>query len=145
LGLGFLHFVTDPKESYTISITSPVRTTEIKRTFAMRPAGVVLHVPTAVGKQGDAIRLTLRNQGPARKLLLVAQCRGQVVDQRWVDVKTGEQHFTLEPTLEARGIIKVTAYEVGQPTLTAGTKALAGFLGTVSEGLETVLTPIAER
>jgi hypothetical protein len=116
LGMGYFDFTPDTKETYTVRITTPVKPAEIKQPFArlggIRPAGVVLHIPSAVGKQGDAIRLTLRNQGPARKLLLAAQCRGQIVDQRWVNVKAGSQDFTLQPAEDARGIVKVTAYEV---------------------------------
>ncbi len=148
LGLGYFDFTPELKGAYTIRITSPVQTIEIQDPFArlgIRPAGVVLHLPTAVGKQGDSIRLTIRNQGPARRLLLVAQCRGQVVDQQWVDVKLGAQDFTLEPTLDARGIIKVTAYEVTPMTLAANVKTVAGFLGAAAESIESILTPVAER
>jgi len=116
LGLGYFDFTPNTKEVYSVRITTPAKTAEIAQPFAkvggIRPTGVVLHIPSAVGKQGDAIRVTLRNQGPARKLLLAAHCRGQIVDQRWVDVKTGSQDFTLQPAPDARGMIKVTAYEV---------------------------------
>jgi hypothetical protein len=115
LGLGYLDFTPESREKYTVRITTPMKTSVVEQPFArlpIRPTGVVLHVPTAVAPKGDPIRLTLRNQGPVRKLLLVAQCRGQIVDQAWVDVKAGSQDFLLQPAPDARGMIKVTAYEV---------------------------------
>lgn len=148
LGLGYFDFTPDTKETYTIRITSPVKTSEVAQPFAklgVRAGGVVLHVPTAVGKQGDPIRLTLRNQGPARKLLLVAQCRGQVVDQRWFDVKTGSQDFVLQPTPDARGMIKVTAYEIAAQAPDSPGRAGSGTSAAVGLHRENSLAPLAER
>ncbi len=116
LGLGQFEFTPDVKETYTVRVTTPNTTAEITQPFAklggIRMAGVVLHVAKAVGSQGEPIRMTIRQQGPPRKLLLVAQCRGQIVDERWVEVKRGSIDLTLEPTPDARGMIRVTAFEV---------------------------------
>ncbi|MSQ94338.1 MAG: hypothetical protein EXR98_07255 [Gemmataceae bacterium] len=114
LGMGYFEFTPSLKETYTVRITTPVKTENIANPFAalgMRGDGVVVHVPNAVGAQGDPIRMTLRQQGPARKLLLVAQCRGQIVDQRWVEIKNKSVDLTLLPTRDAVGMIRVTAYE----------------------------------
>jgi hypothetical protein len=122
LGMGYLDFVPHPKESYTANITTPTKIEMVKDPFArlgMRSEGVVIQIadlcderaPKAVGNQGEPIRVTLRQQGPTRKLLLVAQCRGQIVDQRWVDLKREPIDVTLQPTQEAVGMIRVTAYE----------------------------------
>jgi hypothetical protein len=114
LGMGYVTFVPDPKETYTVRVTTPVKTETIANPFAalgIRLDGVVVHVPDAVGRQGDPIRLTLRQQGPPRKLLLVANCRGQIVDQRWVEIKGKQLDTELLPTPGAAGLIRVTAYE----------------------------------
>jgi hypothetical protein len=124
LGMGYLDFTPNPKETYTVRITTPTRIENVGSPFArlggMRTDGVVIqvadfgdeHAPKAVGNQGDPIRLIVRQQGPARKLLLVAQCRGQVLDQRWVDIKRDAAEVTLDPTADATGMIRVTAYEL---------------------------------
>jgi hypothetical protein len=143
LGLGYFDFTPNAKDTYSVRITAPGKTTEISDPFVklpIRPTGVVLQVPTAVGKQGEPIRVTLRNQGPARKMLLAAHCRGQIVDQRWVDVKPGSQEFSLQPSSDARGMVKVTAYEVGTPPPDAKDDP-------VPEGVRVAdaLLPVAER
>lgn len=129
LGMGYLDFTPDLKESYTVRITTPAKVENVATPFTklggIRGEGVVLqvadpndeHAPKAVGIQGDPIRVTLRRQGLACKLLLVAHCRGQIVDQRWVEVKKEPVDVTLQPTPEAHGMIRVTAYEVVGDTL----------------------------
>jgi hypothetical protein len=124
LGMGYFDFVPHPKESYTVSITTPTKVESVKDPFAklgMRTDGVVMQIadlsdegaPKAVGVQGEPIRVTLRQQGPmpVRKLLLLGECRGQIVDQRWVELKREPIDVTLQPTQEAVGMIRVTAYE----------------------------------
>jgi hypothetical protein len=115
LGLGYLDFTPDSKETYTVRITTPMKVAVVANPFAkpgIRKDGVVLHVPRAVGKEGDAIRLVLRQQAPARKVVLLAHCRGQIVDERTVDLKPGNTDVTLQPSADAHGMIRVTAYEV---------------------------------
>ena len=143
LGMGYLDFTPELNEKYTIRITTPRKVENVPNPFAnlgIRAEGVVLQVaelgedraPCAVGTQGDPIRLTLRSKGPARKLLLLAHCRGQIVDERWVEVSNETFDVTLQPTPDAHGMIRVTAYQVIPPSPLAG------------EGSGT-LEPIAER
>jgi hypothetical protein len=128
LGMGYLDFIPNAKETYTVRITTPAKIENVPAPFTklgIRPEGVVIQVadfgeervPKAVGSQGDPIRLTIRQQGPARKLLLLAQCRGQIVDQRWVEIKAEPVDVTLQPTQEARGMIRVTAYQLEENAL----------------------------
>ncbi len=119
-GLGYFDFPPHARESYTVRITSPVKTSEMQQPFAklgIRTSGVVLHVAEAVGKQGEPVQITLRNQGPERKLMLAVTCRDQIVDQRWVDIKTGAQDLSLQTTPRAHGMVRVTAYEVERGSL----------------------------
>src|SRR5262249_46595615 len=127
LGMGYLDFVPSLKETYSVRITTPAKTENIAAPFAnfpIRTSGVVLHVcdpceehaPKAVGKQGEPIHVTLRRQGPAIKLLLVAHCRGQIVDQRWVELRE-PMDVTLQPPTDAQGMIRVTAFEALGNTL----------------------------
>jgi hypothetical protein len=128
LGMGYLDFIPNAKETYTVRITTPAKIENVPAPFSklgIRPEGVVIQVadlgeervPKAVGSQGDPIRLTIRQQGPARKLLLLAQCRGQIVDQRWVVIKSEPVDVTLQPTQEASGMIRVTAYQLEENAL----------------------------
>jgi len=121
-GMGYLDFVPDAKETYTVQISTPVKIESIADPFAklgIRSSGVVIQItdldeektPKAVGHAGDPIRIRLHQHGPARKVLLVAQCRGQIVDQRWVDARRDPVDVALLPTQEAVGIIRVTAYQ----------------------------------
>ncbi len=158
-GMGYLDFIPDANETYTICVTTPAKTEHLTNPFAklgIRSEGVVLQVadnvgeervPRAVGNQGDPIRVMLRRQGPPRKLLVLAQCRGQIVDQRWVEVKQGSIDLMLNPTPDANGIIRVTAYELLDNSLRGDLPAaLIGFSQTqVDKLLDGALQPIAER
>src|ERR1019366_10307042 len=94
-------------------ITTPMKGAEVVKPFAsIRGDGVVLHVPKAVGNEGDPIRLVLSQQGPPRKLILLARCRGQIVDERTIDLKPGSVHVTLQPPSGVGGMIRGTGYEV---------------------------------
>jgi hypothetical protein len=121
LGQGYFEFTPGLTDAYTVRITTPMKTTELKQPFStiLRSSGLVLQVskkldgkdvPAAVGKQGEPIPVTLRLRGPKRQLLLVAECRGQIVDQRWCDMSAGVQEVVLQPAA-AQGMIRVTAYE----------------------------------
>lgn len=159
-GMGYLDFIPNPNEIYTICVTTPAKTEYLPNPFAklggIRSEGVVLqvvdplgeeHAPKAVGNQGDPIRVTLRRQGPPRRLLVLVQCRGQIVDQRWVDVKQGAVDLTLHPTSDANGMIRVTAYELVENTLHGDALgALVGFPQVQTDKLLAgTLQPIAER
>lgn len=146
MGLGYLDFTPDPRERYTVRVTTPTKVETLGihdenaaslvgsagwfagpfARLGIRREGVVMqvtdpaddHAPRAVGVQGAPIRVTLRRQGPPAKVLLVAHCRGQVVDQRWVDVKREPIDLCLHPTPDIHGMIRVTAYELVADALT---------------------------
>ncbi len=137
-GLGYFEFVPDVKEKYTVRLTTPIKVEELSDPFAKLPIqleGLVLHVPSAVGRQGDPIHVRLRHRGVDRKLLIVAECRGQIVDQRWIDAKPGSTEVTLQPTAEAFGMVRVMAYEV----------VLGGEKGARAPPPDLRLRPVAER
>src|SRR5207253_2697787 len=100
LGLGSFDFTPNPKEAYTVRFTTESKEAQIADPFAklggIRPAGVALHVPKAVGSEGDPIRVVLHQAGPARQLVVLAHCRGQVVDQRTIVASAGATEVTLQ-------------------------------------------------
>lgn len=117
LGLGYFDFTPEAKEAYTVRLAMPAKIVDMAKPFdalgGIRAEGVVLHVPRAVGREGDPIRLVVRRQGGPRKLVLLANCRGQVVDEKALDVQAGVvAEATLQPPADARGVIRITAYEL---------------------------------
>lgn len=81
--------------------------------FAVKREGVVLHVPQSVARAGEPLTLILRNHGKDRRLFLETTCRGQVVDQRLVDLRGEATAVKLQPAATVAGILRVTAFEIG--------------------------------
>jgi hypothetical protein len=113
-GLGSFVFTPDPAEMYTIRLTSAAGDLVAANPFqalGIQGEGVVLHVPDSVGKEGEPIRVQLRQRGAARRVLLLVECRGQMVDEQWIQVAAPETTVELKPAAGARGVLRVTAYE----------------------------------
>ena len=89
----------------------------------VRPAGVVLRVSESVGRAGEPVRVLVRDSEAARPLIVVASCRGRLVDQQALTAGPDGATATLRPVAGTRGVIRVT-------------------VGTLSAG---VLVPLAER
>lgn len=114
-GLGTFTFTPDSRESYTVRITGSETATEIHKPFdklGIKAQGLVLHAPNAVNREGTPVAVVVRNQGPARRLLLQTSCRGQIVEQQYVDAPAGSRTVNLAPSPGANGILRVTALEV---------------------------------
>lgn len=125
-GVGSFVFTPDPDNRYSVRLTSAAGTREIAEPFAklgIRTEGLALHVPQPVAAEGEPVEAVLRLRGPARRVLLLAECRGRLVDEQWVEVKSAETKIVLQPLTGTRGIVRLTAYE------------------TAAEGLR----PLAER
>jgi anti-sigma factor RsiW len=130
-GAGFFTFTPKVGENCVVRITTPDGpTTEFTDPFArvggIRPEGIVLHAPESVknpGEPGEEVQresvagegkpleMVLRNSGSPRRVLLVAECRGRVVGQQWVDAKTEAVRVKLGTLAGAHGLVRVTAYE----------------------------------
>jgi hypothetical protein len=108
---GVFSFVPQAGQSYRLQITAPAG---IKATPALpevRPTGVALAVPDAVAKEGEPIRVAVHATGPERSFLVLATCRGQVVEQQMVDAGPGGSEILLHPVAGTRGVVRVTVYE----------------------------------
>lgn len=112
-GAGIFTFVPDPKETYTLRVTGSEGVTELANPFKnpIVRDGVVLSSPDSVTRENDPLKVTLRNAGADRTLLLLATCRGRVVDQRFVQAQAGTSEVVLDPVQGANGVVKVTLYE----------------------------------
>ncbi len=112
--LGSFTFTPDPKEKYSVRITGADSVTEIRDPFqklGIKTDGIVLHAPEAVVQEGEPLKIVLRNPGPSRRLWLQTVCRGQVVDQQYVESPRGNLDVKLQPVAGAAGVLRVTALE----------------------------------
>ena len=69
-------------------------------------------------RQDEPVVAELRNQGAARRLLLQTTCRGQIVDQQYVNLPPGTKEVKLQPAPGKRpACCSVTALEVAAERL----------------------------
>ncbi len=122
-GAGSFTFTPKAGDTYTVRITTPdgVPPADLPDPFAglggARDDGLVLHTPQPVAAEGEPVAVVLRNPGPPRRVLLVAQCRGQFVGQQWAEAKGPETAVAMGTLAGARGLVRLTAYEAGNGAL----------------------------
>lgn len=108
---GFLELTPQAGECYRLKTTVPAGLAlEVPLPEAAQE-GVVLGLDNPVAREGEPIRLTLRSTRPNHNLLVVATCRGRVVDQRQVAASPEGVAAVLEPVTGTRGVIRLTVYE----------------------------------
>lgn len=119
-GLGVFTFTPDPAETYSVRITGPNGVTEIAKPFqtlGIQRQGLVLHAQNTVSRQDEPLPITVYNQGTARRVLLQTICRGQSVDQQYVNLPPGSKEIKLQPAPGSAGVLRVTALEVAADRL----------------------------
>jgi hypothetical protein len=118
-GLGAFTFTPDAKESYAVRITGAPDTTIANpfQKLGIKPEGVVLHAAQSVSPAGTPLTLMLSNRGTPRQLLLQATCRGQIVEQQYVDLQTGTHEVKLAPAAGTAGVVRVTVWEAAADKL----------------------------
>ncbi len=114
-GAGFGSFYMEPKlgSKLRAQLKSPSGESIVEDALQNLPVvsdGVALHVPVAVDTETQPIQGILRRKGGGMQTVVTAECRGQVLDQQWLELREGENAFRLEPKVS--GIVKVTAYEI---------------------------------
>ncbi|HWY87009.1 MAG TPA: zf-HC2 domain-containing protein, partial [Gemmataceae bacterium] len=113
-GLGSFTFTPDPKETYSVRITGSQGTTELQKPFeklGIQTRGLILHAPQSVVREGEPLTLVLRLQGAGGRLLLQTTCRGQIVDQQYLDLQPGSHAVKLQPAPGAAGVLRVTVLD----------------------------------
>jgi hypothetical protein len=114
-GAGSFDFTPDPNETYAVRVTGPSGATTIADPFGklgIQRQGIVLHAPDTVVREGTPLALVIRGQGAPRRVLLQTNCRGQIVDQRYLDVRPGDNPVKVQPAPGAAGVLRVTALDV---------------------------------
>jgi hypothetical protein len=117
--LGSFTFTPDAQETYTVEIPTGNGVSVIKEPFAklgVKSEGIVLNAVNNVAREGDAVRLELARRGVDRQLLAVANCRGQIVAQQFIEPSATQAEIKLPAGV--RGIVRLTMYEVRDQRLT---------------------------
>ncbi|HMC89208.1 MAG TPA: MG2 domain-containing protein, partial [Gemmataceae bacterium] len=107
---GMFSFTPQPGESYRLRIGGAGEPLTVGLPAA-RSEGIVLSAPTAVIKEGDALRLLLAATAE-RPLLIGVSCRGNLVAQEAVTARPGVQEVVLHPAAAASGLLRATVFEV---------------------------------
>jgi len=116
-GIGSFTFTPQAAESYTLRVPLEPQTQKVLPLPPVHTAGVALSVPEGVSREGEPIRVLVRSSALDRRLLLLATCRGHVVDQRFVSASLEGTDVRLSPVPGTRGVVRVTAYEIRQDQL----------------------------
>jgi hypothetical protein len=109
-GLGVFRLTPLAGQAYRLKITSPQGVTEEPALPSTAAEGVVLSVPAAVGREGEPIQAMVHATGAERPLLVLASCRGHVVDQQLVIGRPAGTEVRLSPVAGTRGVVRLTVY-----------------------------------
>ncbi len=131
---GVFLFTPQLDETYELRITWPknnqdkeqnwLENTDPFKDVPIQIRGLNLSVE-GVTREGEPLPVVLRNTDVGKRLLVLATCRGRVVDQRLVDVPVGttREHkgrlettpskvdVPLQPVAGATGVVRVTVFE----------------------------------
>src|SRR5581483_9103945 len=109
-GLGVFTFTPRAGERYLFRIEAPTRPNRDYYLPAVKPSGVVLHLPQAVAD--GAITAELYSAGQDRSLLVGAYCRGRLLAQATVRAAAGQKTPVRLPLAAgAGGVCRVTVFE----------------------------------
>jgi hypothetical protein len=122
LGSGYLTFTPKAGQDYTFKLDGADAAVALP---PVQKGGVALSVPEAVGKEGNPIRAIVRCPEPSRQLLIVAACRGQVVDQQFIASSPAGVEVRFRPVPGTRGVVRLTVYEVRDERLLPRAERLA--------------------
>lgn len=110
-GLGSFTFVPEAKEEYAFQAAIPRGEQRPTKLPPVRDKGVVLSVPAVVSRESEPLAVTVHDTESPRQLLLVASCRGRVVDQQLLAADRRAKEVKLAPVAGTRGVVRVTVYE----------------------------------
>jgi hypothetical protein len=114
---GAFEFTPAAGQRYALKVLSPKGAGQPVALPEVRPEGVGLSVANPVGREGDPIRVRVRAARPGPALLVVASCRGRLVDQREVTPGPDGSVVELRPAAGARGVVCVAVCELRQGEL----------------------------
>jgi uncharacterized membrane protein YgcG len=104
-GMGRFEFTPQAGQRYQLKIESPEN---IEGQFLLPPVQ-----STGVVMRSADMTIDLQNVGKARKLLVGAYCRGQLMEHQSLKLDAGgRQSVTLKPAADVTGVFRVTVFEV---------------------------------
>jgi hypothetical protein len=109
-GLGVFTFIPQAGQSYRLRIDSPAGISLTPSLPPVRADGLALSVLTTVTREGQPIRLMLRQPGGERRVLLTVFCRGRLVAQQERTVKDA-QEVEIMPPAGCPGVLRVVAFD----------------------------------
>jgi hypothetical protein len=109
--VGVVTFTPQAKPSYRLQLYAGKQLLGDYPLPAVQEHGVTLQVPAAVGKEGEPIAVRVQATEPQPALLLLAECRGQVVDQQWVSASPAGAEVRLTPLPGSCGAVRLAVYE----------------------------------
>jgi hypothetical protein len=139
--LGSFTFTPDAQQAYSAEIPTGAGVGVIKEPFAklgVKSEGVVVHATNSVAREGDSVRLELARRGTDRQLLAVANCRGQIVAQQFIEPSATQTEIKLPAGV--RGIVRLTVYEVRDQRLMPLAERLV--YRTPAQRLDVKATPV---
>ncbi|HYT87811.1 MAG TPA: hypothetical protein VEL76_03755, partial [Gemmataceae bacterium] len=115
-GLGSFEFTPEAGETYTLRGRAPGTIETRVQLPPTRADGVALSVSQAVQREGQPLRVMVRDPR-GRRLLVLAECRGRVVDQAFLTADKAGTEVTLTPVSGMRGVVRVTVVELSEGRL----------------------------
>jgi hypothetical protein len=111
-GMGRFSFTPAQGHSYRLQIDEPIG---IEGRYELPPADkdkVVLAVPGGVFTEHEPIRAVVRSARQNRSFVVVAYCRGRLMDRQAVMLRQGhEAAVELKPAQDVGGVYRVTVFE----------------------------------
>jgi hypothetical protein len=81
--------------------------------FVLPPAWTAvqgMNVAVRPSREGEPIKLTLRQQAPIPELLVAAFCRGQLIGLKRIHCRTGSTSAEIRPDIECAGLVSVAVF-----------------------------------
>jgi hypothetical protein len=116
-GEGCFVFTPQVGEAYTCQTEVSAQTRKVVPLPPVHRAGIALTVPQSVDREGQPIVALVRSSVPVQGLLVLASCRGTVVDQQFVAAGPKGAEVRLSPVPGTKGVVRVTVYEPRQSEL----------------------------
>ena len=106
-GMGRFEFTPQRGQRYSLKIIEPVDITNMPKLPSVVRDLPVIDTGKGVFESSQPITMTVRTR-QRREAIVRAVCRGQLVGERYVDLRGGENQIELPIREDARGVVRVT-------------------------------------
>jgi hypothetical protein len=109
--LGVFTLTPQAGETYALRLDSPVGVLSQSTLPPARSDGITLGLAEGLIREGQPIRVVLRQAGPERPVVLGVYCRGRLVATESVRSKPGQTEVQLSPPADVGGVLRLTVFE----------------------------------